>query len=136
MISCQKNTNVTKQQVFNLRVNVTKLLPTIEQNPEYEHVRQCVNDKDIVNGLDDELDVNDALAQNLSTRLWLNTPSKNDHNDKGSVQTLTAYMDLLASSAGGFSYYIAMYDDGKATGLVWMTGTMRDNFERDGQHIF
>jgi hypothetical protein len=31
-----KNTNVTKQQVFSLRVKVMQLLPIIEQNPEYE----------------------------------------------------------------------------------------------------
>ena len=30
-----KNTNVTRQQVFNLRVRITRLLPTINENPDY-----------------------------------------------------------------------------------------------------
>ena len=50
--------------------------------------------------------------------------------DVGSVQTLREYMNLLAGSAEGFSYSIATDDDGVATGIAWMTGTMRDNFER------
>ena len=125
-----KNTNVTKQQVFNLRVKVMKLLPIIEQNPEYESFSQYVNDNNILNGLDDEIDVNDDLAQKLATSLWLNSLSENDQNKEGSVQTLAAYINLLASSVAGFSYSMSMDDEGKATGLAWMTGTMRDNFER------
>ena len=127
-----RNTNVTKQQVFNLRIKVMKLLPVIEENPEYATFSQYVNDKNILHGLDDEIDVNDDLAQKLATSLWLDALSENDHDQNGSVQTLTAYMDLLASSAPGFSYSISMDDEGKATGLAWMTGTTRDNFERYG----
>ena len=97
-----------------------KPLPIIKQNPEYEHGRQYVNDKDTVHDLDDELEVNDDLVQKLAPSLWLETLSGNEHNNEGSVQTLTAYMNLFASSADGFSYSIAMDGEGKSTGLAWM----------------
>ena len=60
-----KTTEVTTQQVFNLRVKVLKLLPIIEQNPEYENCRQYINDNQIVHGLDDALEINDDLAHNV-----------------------------------------------------------------------
>ena len=127
-----KNTKVTKQQTLNLRLKVMKLLPIIEQNPVYEKRRQYINDNGMVHGFDDELDVNDDLAQKLCTSLWLEPLSENEQNDEGSVHTLTSYMNLLASSASVFLYYNAMDDDKKATGLTWMTDTTRDNFERYG----
>ena len=67
-----KNTKVTKQQVINLKEKVMKLLPAIEQNPEYGNFRQYINDNEVVHGLNDKLEVN---------------------------QTLATYMNLLASGA-------------------------------------
>jgi hypothetical protein len=43
-------------------------------------------------------------------------------------------MNLLACSAPGFTFAIAHDDSDKATGLAWMTGTMRDNYERYAQY--
>ena len=106
------------------------LLPTLRANPDYEHFRLYVNDNEIVHGIDDELDVDDDLAHKLCTDLWLEALAGSASVDVGSVQTLREYMNLLAGSAEGFSYSIATDDDGVVTGIAWMTGTMRDNFER------
>ena len=125
-----KNSKVTKQQVYHMRVKVMRLLPTLRANPDYENFRLYVNDNEIVHGIDDELDVDDDLAHKLCTDLWLEALAGSASVDVGSVQTLREYMNLLAGSAEGFSYSIATDDDGVATGIAWMTGTMRDNFER------
>jgi hypothetical protein len=123
-----KNTHVTRQQIFNMRVKVTKLLPTINDNPDYAAFKNYVNDVEIVHGLDDELKVNNDMANKMATQLWMEELAEKDTPD--SIQTLTCYMNLLAGSAPGFSHSIATDDTGLATGLAWMTGTMRDNFER------
>ena len=67
------------------------------------------------------------MANKMATQLWMEVLAEKDTPD--SIQTLTCYMNLLAGSAPGFSYSIATDDTGLATGLAWMTGTMRDNFE-------
>jgi len=125
-----KNTNVTRQQVFNLRVRITRLLPTINENPDYAAFKNYVNDKSIVHGLDDEMQVNDDIANKMASQLWMEALAEKNEPDGGTIQTLTCYMNLLAASAPGFSYSISTDDSGIATGLAWMTGTTRDNFER------
>ena len=126
------NTKVTRQHVYYLRVKVMKLLPIVQDNPEYENFKLYVNDNQIIHGIDDEVEIDDDLAHKLCTDLWLEALADHGHDENGSVHTLTSYMNLLAASAPGFSYSIAMDDEGKATGIAWMTGTMRDNFERYG----
>jgi hypothetical protein len=126
------NTKVTRQHVYYLRVKVMKLLPIVQDNPEYENFKLYVNDEEIVHGIDDELEIDDDLAHKLCTDLWLEALADHGPDENGSVHTLTSYMNLLSASAPGFCYSIAMDDEGKATGIAWMTGTMRDNFERYG----
>ena len=126
------NAKITRQQVFYMRVKVMRLLPIMKDNPDYDNFRLCVNDKDIVHGLDDELEIEDDLAHKMCTDLWIETLSGKTSDEEGSVQTLTSYMNLLSSSARGFLYSISVDDNDKATGMAWMTGTMRDNFKRYG----
>ena len=96
----------------------------------YKNLRLYVNDNEVVQGIDDELDVDNGLAHKLCTELWLEALAGNANMDVGSVQTLRGYTNLLAGSAEGFFYSITTDDDGVTTGLAWMTGTARDNFER------
>ena len=44
-------------------------------------------------------------------------------------------MNELQSKCEGFSYRFAYGTDNKANGLVWMTGTMRENFKRFGSFL-
>ena len=125
-----KNTTVTRQHVFNMRLKVMRLLPIIKQNSDYENFRLYVNDTNLVHGLDDDIEMDDDVAHKICTELWLAALAGKSSGEEGSVQTLTCYMNLLSSSARGFTYAVATDDNNQATGLVWMTGTMRDNFER------
>ena len=124
------NTTVTRQHVFNMRLKVMCLLPIIQQNPDSDNFRLYVNGSKIVHGLDDEIEMDDDLAHKICTELWLAALAGKSSGEEGSVQTLTCYMNLLSSSARGFTYAVATDDNNQATGLVWMTGTMQDNFER------
>jgi hypothetical protein len=74
--------------------------------------------------------VNDDITNKMATQLWMEALTEKNGPDGGTIQTLPGYMNLLAASAPGFSYLIATDDSGLATGLAWMTGTMRDNVER------
>jgi hypothetical protein len=129
-----KNTNITPQQVWHMRVKVEKLLPIIGDNLDYNAFKEYVNDESIVHGLDDEVEVDDDLAHQLASDLWIQALREDSTTGEPSVQTVTSYMNLLACSAPGFTFAIAHDDSDKATGLAWMTGTMRDNYERYAQY--
>ena len=64
-----KNTNITRQQVWRMRVKVQKLLPIIGDNTDYNAFKEYVNDESIVHGLDDEVEVDDDLAHQLAIDL-------------------------------------------------------------------
>ena len=44
-------------------------------------------------------------------------------------------MESMQKRCKGFSYRIAYGNNKKANGIVWMTGTMRENFHRYGSFI-
>ena len=45
------------------------------------------------------------------------------------------YLEAIASKAKGFTYVIASDEHNQCNGVVWMTPTMRCNFERFGSYI-
>ena len=45
------------------------------------------------------------------------------------------YLEAIASKAKGFTYVIASDEHNQCNGIVWMTPTMRCNFERFGSYI-
>ena len=113
-----------------MRVQVVWLLSIIKNNTDYGNLRLCVSDNKIVHGFDDELDIDASLAHILCTNLWLEAFTDNRNTGDGSAYTLHRYLNLLAASAAGFLYYIAMDEEGKVPEIAWMTGTTIDNFER------
>jgi hypothetical protein len=115
-----------------MHVKVTRLVPTVRDNPDYTVFKNYVHDTDTVHGLDNELEVNDDLSNKMATQLSTEALAEKVTPDNGSIQTLRCYINLLATRAPGFSYSIATDNAGLATGLTWMTetGTMKDNLER------
>ena len=71
-----RNTNVRRQHIFNLQVKITQLLPTINKNPDYAAFKNYVNDKSIVRGLDDEMQVNDDISNKMASQLWMEALSE------------------------------------------------------------
>ena len=49
--------------------------------------------------------------------------------------TFQDYLELISSKAKGFQYKVAVGNDGVVNGVVWVTSTMRSNFERFGSYI-
>ena len=52
------------------------MLPTIIKNPDYAAFKNYVNDKSIVCGLDDKMQVNDDISNKMATQLWMEALSE------------------------------------------------------------
>ena len=88
-----------------------------------------MNNDQVVNGLDNELEIDNDLGHKLCTKLWLEALTSNGNSNDGSVHTLTSYTYLLAASSAGFLYSIEINDEGKRDGVCLDDcETTRDNF--------
>ena len=125
---------ISKQDVWYIKKQVTKLLPILRDNRDYEDFCIHVNDSVLLNGIDNEDDLDDDEAHDMAKEAWLDILS--DESAHGNhLLSLRMYLDLIKENAKGFEYELAVDDEGGLNGAVWQTATMRDNFERFGEYI-
>ena len=133
--------NITKHDVFNLRVKVMRLMPTFRKsNGEYEEFKKVVNASELLRGIDNEESINDDEAYELAQSLWLEVASTASKNKEEAIFSFIEYLALIKSRAKGFTYKLAegRVKGGrkkKLLGVLWMTATMRRNFELFGCYI-
>ena len=82
-------------------------------------------------------DVFDSLFNNIeNSSSGIDIILNNDDLDYDSMSMkFQDYLELLSIKAKGFQYRLAIGNDNKINGVVWMTATMRSNFERFGKYI-
>ena len=133
-----KKKGVTKQDVFNLRVKVMRSMPVFRKsNEDYKAFQEIVNSSDFLHGIDND-SLNDDEAYELAQSAWLEIVDTMNHNKDEAVFAYTDYLALIASRAPGFVYRHAEDTSGKVKklqGVIWMTATMRRNFELFGGYI-
>ena len=137
---------ITKHDIFNIRVKVMKLMKTYRgSNREYEQFKKVVNASDMLQGIDNEA-LDDDEAYELCQQLWLEVLDSATDNKQDSILNFIEYLELIKSRAQGFTYKLAetvdntIDDSGedhkkKLRGVVWMTATMRRNWELFGDYI-
>ena len=126
-----KKKDITPENVFYIKVKVMKMLPALRANPEYDSFKEVVNDSVLLDGIDDELDLDDDMAHELAKQMWLDVLQSNmDSTD--SIVTFVQYLQLIRENAKGSVFELALDNRGHVNGAIWKTATMRDNFERFG----
>lgn len=127
----------SKHDVFNLRVKVMKLMPIFRKsNNDYEAFKEVVNASDMLQGIDNE-ELNDDEAYQLGQSLWLELVNTTDTKEEA-MMSFIEYLELIKSRARGFTYKLAedtSEQKKKLLGVIWMTATMRRNFELFGGYI-
>ena len=129
---------VTKQNISYIRAKVMKLLPTLRKsNFDYEEFKKVVNCNDLLNGIDDE-ELDDDDAYQLAHTVWLDLLSTTNTKEEA-IFSFIEYLNLIKCRAKGFTYKLAEEVDTsgekKLVGVLWMTATMRRNFELFGGYI-
>ena len=130
-----KNKNITKSDVFNMRVRVKRLLPVLERNPLFENFQDEVNATSMLRGIDNDNISNDEVY-NITHDIWKEVMNNNKHDEEEyTLISFSDYLKILSERAVGFAYELAYDSEGTINGAVWQTATMRDNFERFGGFI-
>jgi len=76
MLQSQKQ--LKPQRHFYLRTKIKKALPHYDAHPDYEAFLEVMEDKDMLEGLDNEFDINDDDATKLATDLWVEVLRETD----------------------------------------------------------
>ena len=130
-----KKKKIKAQDVFNIKKKVLKMLPTLRANPDYEQFCAVVNDSMLLDGIDNDGDIDDDQAHLLARDdMWLEV-LQSGADDDDSIINLVEYLDLISANAKGFVYEMAVDNEGKVNGVMWQTATMRDNFEKFGGYV-
>jgi len=83
-----------------------KLLPVYKQsNGDYEQFKAVVNASDMLNGIEDEVSLDDDEAYEFSQSLWLEVVRTTD--SQNGLFSFIEYLDLMHSKAKGFTYKIS-----------------------------
>lgn len=131
------NKNITKHDVFNTRVRCKRLIPTyLQSNKDFQKFDTALKSSKLPQGIDSDT-ITDDEAVEMIHEIW--SSMINDHemedSDEARLLCFSDYMRIIGSKAKGFTYRFATDDDGVCNGVVWMTATMRSNFERFGSYV-
>jgi len=135
-----KSTPITNHHTMYIRVKVKRMLPQYREcNGSYDTFTRLMNDSDLLNGIDDDFDLDDDEAYDLAREAWYQISQQTDDSND-SLFSFIDYLKLIASRAKGFVYELASSVPEENTskeliGVHWQTATMRANFEKFGMYI-
>ena len=61
-----KKKDISATDVFYIRLKVNTFLPNLREKPDYDDFKERFNDSVLLNGIDDEVDLDDDMAHELS----------------------------------------------------------------------
>ena len=126
------NHNVTKFHVFNMKKRIKMMMPMLENVSNFQDFQTVFKTTKIIKGLDDAPLTDDNIAE-LGRDTWdeLLNDSETDH----CFFTFAEYMQTLEDCNSGFDYQLLTDTNGRYTGCIWQTSTMKDNFDRFGGYL-
>lgn len=128
-----KNKNVTKGDVFSTRIRIQRILPKLHEDTQFADFQKEMSVSGLPMGLNETFDYNDDEAIASANDIWKEILNQNLSGYEALV-SFEQYLKLM-SQKKGFSYELFYDSNDYITGAVWMTATMRTNFERFGHYI-
>jgi len=133
-----KHKEITKHDTFNLRVKIRRLMPIYSNtNGDYEEFKKIVNANNMLNGIENDVTIDDDEAYELAQSLWLEVTSTVSNKEEA-IFSFINYLELIKSRAKGFVFCLAKDKNGRKKtllGVLWQTATMRRNFELFGNYL-
>ena len=126
------NHNVTKFHVFNMKKRIKKMMPMLERVSTFQDFQRIFKTTKLERGLDDSPLTDDNIEE-LGREIWdeLLNNSESEH----CFFTFAEYIQSLQDSNSGFDYQLLADSNGRYTGCIWQTSTMKDNFDRFGGFV-
>ena len=122
------------RNVFYICEKVRQMLPLLDYNAGYNSFSEIFNNRILLDGIDDQIELDDDLANELAKDIWTVVLRYNMDNPDSTL-TFSQYTKPISANAKYFFYELALDDRRKVNGVVWQTSTMRANFEIFGSFI-
>ena len=133
-----KQKPITGQTTFNIRIMILRLVEKYRScNTDYDLFKEVANDSELLGGLDNQSDLTDDEVYDLFHSICQEITTTGKTNEE-MFFSFREYMHLLATRCKGFSYKVLTQTSGlkkDLLGIIWMTATMRRNFELFGSFI-
>ena len=128
---------LTPQNIYNIRMKIGRLIPLMDRNTDYQTFKLLANTPKFgSNQLHaDNIDVSPDEACKAAKHLWREVMNDNNRSKKDTLVCFSDYMERLKVEDPDFTYEILSDNSGEITGCIWMTATMRKNFELFGGFI-
>ena len=134
-----KQKAMTKHDVFKIKVKLVKLLPIFKQtNGDFQKFQEQATSNELLSGIDDAPCLNDDEAYDMAASSWFEIRNSFGGKRVDAVFQFVDYLKLIQARAKGFAFKLAEDTSGKKKkllGVLWMTATMRRNFELYGDYI-
>ena len=134
-----KHKAMTKHDVFNIKAKIQKLLPVFKRtNGDFQTFQEQATSSELLSGIDDAPSLNDDEAYDMAASAWFEIRNSFGGNSEEAVFQFVDYLELIQARAKGFTFKLAEDTSGKKSkllGVLWMTATMRRNFELYGDYI-
>jgi len=131
--------NITTHDVYNVRVRIRRLLPKFKSTVgDFEAFQSIVNSSDLLCGIDDMPTLDDDEAYELAQSAWQELQLTDSTCNADSLFSFVGYLELIKLKAKGFCYELARDNsmkDKPLIGILWMTATMRRQYELFGGYI-
>ena len=118
-------------------MKVEGLIPHMNQCHDYRAFQEVLNKHGNGSNLrsaDNNIVTSDETCK-MSTSVWKEIMNNFSQNDSDTLVSFSSYMESLKAIDKDFCYQILADSDGEITGCLWMTSTMRHNFELFGSYI-
>ena len=106
--------SISKHDAFNIHVKVMRLLPIYKgSHGDYKRFKDIVNATVFLNGIYNEVTLDDDKAYELAQSLWLEVESTTKCREDG-LFCFIEYLELINSKAKGFLYELVQGSDGNS----------------------
>ncbi len=101
VMPCSKN--LTNKDLFNVRVRVMRLLPSFcSCNGDYSEFKSTINGKEILDGIENDVSINDDETLELAQSIWIDVMSSSRRGSDDEFMTFIEYMALIKQQVKGF----------------------------------
>ena len=120
-----------------IKLKVNRLIPRLTNDMDYQSFISLHNMSfSEINALNaDNMDCTDDEVCKVHVSTWMELMCSNHNAESDVFSTMEDYMETLKLKDKDFVYEILRNPNGDITGCIWMTSTMRMNFELFGGYI-
>ena len=99
---------LSKQNACCVKQKVASCSPVLRENTDCESFSKHVNDSKLIDGIDNEIDLDDDDVNKMAKEFWLDALQEHGGDKNAAITPLKEYTENLRERCKGFDYKLAM----------------------------